>query len=520
MFTINSDYTKFILSNAQQQTLPAAWPTGLALRLRGQPSANAAAYLDALWEKIQYSHQLKTRSDYPAEELHYEYAARLRPYQRVDAAWLAYARRGLLWEDPGLGKTASTLAGLAHAGVADNIIVICPASIIAVWQQEIATWSPQTSVCSHIGISEREAGTHVTLVSYSIAKARPGLLKHPWKAIIVDECHAIANRRSQQSTFIRQLCKRNAEAYLFMLSGTPIPNTVDQLWPTLYCLDPQGFSSYHRFVHWYCALTPGPYADIVTGIEPERSKEYEQATKPYIRRVAKVDVAIDLPPKRYQTIKVELSCLQRKAYNETSRELETLALSGEKITAATALTKLIRLLQYCAATPNGMDSEAKLHLGLPSSKLDLLLELVKQRKNEPLVIFMVNVDLANMVYESLQNLGRKVGLLSGKTPAEVRGVIVKEFQRGSIDTVVATLATAGQGITLTRARTAIFLQRSWSYVESRQAEDRIHRLGSQHHESIEIIDIVAAGTVEETHLQPVTQGKIDLVQDVLKHYTS
>jgi SNF2 family DNA or RNA helicase len=404
--------------------------------------------------------------------------------------------------------------------VLNNVLVLCPASVISVWQSEITTWAPRLVTSNAATTSPDETTANITLASYSIAKLRKTVMGHAWDAIILDECHALKNRKSQQSKYVRQLAKRNPKALLVALSGTPYSNNVSDIWPVLHCIDPAGFPSFQRFANLYCDTVQGPYSVEVTGISASAEKEFELATGPYIRRVAKSDVAAELPPKRYQVVEVALSDGQRKAYDETSAELATLTQSGETVTAATALTQLTRLLQYCSATPTGIDTgTGRLRLAAPSSKIDALVELARQREAEPIVVFCTNVDVAELAAQALTADGRNVGVLSGRHAPVVRGATVKAFQAGELDAVVATLAVGGQGITLTRSRTAIFLQRSWSFVESVQAEDRIHRLSSVHHESVEIIDVVAAGTVETEKLLPVVRGKYKLVADILAQYT-
>jgi SNF2 family DNA or RNA helicase len=157
-----------------------------------------------------------------------------------------------------------------------------------------------------------------------------------------------------------------------------------------------------------------------------------------------------------------------------------------------------------------------LDLKAPSWKVDELLELLEERPGEPVVAFGESRQLMVLAAEAARRKGRRVGMVVGGQTQKARTETVDAFQAGDLDLICATTGAGGVGITLTAARTVVFLQRPWSIVDSIQAEDRCHRIGSEQHDSIEVIDIVARNTLD-TRVRAVLRDRAeqlaDLVQD-------
>jgi SNF2 family DNA or RNA helicase len=132
------------------------------------------------------------------------------------------------------------------------------------------------------------------------------------------------------------------------------------------------------------------------------------------------------------------------------------------------------------------------------------------------VVFATRRDLVLMAGDAAAKAGRRVGYIIGGQSAAERTAAVNAFQARELDVLCATTQAGGVGLTLTAARTAVFLQRPWSLVDALQAEDRIHRIGAEQHDSVEIVDIVASNTLD-TRVRSVLREKgkqlADLVQD-------
>src|SRR5206468_5023829 len=149
-------------------------------------------------------------------------------------------------------------------------------------------------------------------------------------------------------------------------------------------------------------------------------------------------------------------------------------------------------------------------------KVDALLEVLEERPGKPVVAFAPSAQLIRLAGQAAAAAGLRVGYVVGGQSMKDRTATVDAFQAGDLDLICATTGAGGVGITLTAASTVVFLQRPWSLVESLQAEDRCHRIGSEIHDSIEIVDIVAANTID-TRVRSVLREKAgqlaDLVQD-------
>jgi SNF2 family DNA or RNA helicase len=151
----------------------------------------------------------------------------------------------------------------------------------------------------------------------------------------------------------------------------------------------------------------------------------------------------------------------------------------------------------------------------PSWKVDALLEVLDERPGSPVVCFTPSRQLTMLAGQAASAAGLSVGYVVGGQSAAERTQAVELFQAGKFDVLCATTGAGGVGLTLTAAGTVVFLQRPWSLVEALQAEDRCHRIGSEIHDSVEIIDIVAANTVD-SRVRNVLREKAGQLADLLQ----
>lgn len=478
-----------------------------------------------------------------------------RPYQLEGAAMLAGTGRAFLFDDPGTGKTITAILALLWlraAGVlpiAGPIVVVCPGTVVDSWVRAVHDWTTLQAVAWR-GIPSRRAklvGTaDVYVVGYATARndataPRAATAERPrreagllWKlnpaAVVVDECHAIKNRDAKQSRVVRALGAR-ARA-VFALSGTPITHTMRDLWPNLAMIEPSGYPSEERYVARYAETARGDYQEDVIGLAPWRREEFDRALLGQYRRVSKADVLPQLPPKVYSVREVELPPAYRKAYDQF--EVEMLAeLPGEdqELSVMSELAKLELLCRLaCAAADvytvlveveNPITGEreeqerVRARLRAPSWKAEALVEDLDQRPGQQVAVFAPSRQMIDVAHETVAKAGYRCALIVGGQSARERTENVDAFQRGDADVILVTTSAGGVGITLTAASVVAFLQRPWSYVEAAQAEDRCHRIGSEIHDSIEIIDYVAKDTVD-SRVREVLRGKAESLADLLK----
>jgi len=196
------------------------------------------------------------------------------------------------------------------------------------------------------------------------------------------------------------------------------------------------------------------------------------------------------------------------------------------------LAQMTRLLQLSCASADVWTEEVweydkelgekilvdktRVQLKEPSWKVDAFMEVLAERPGKQVVAFAPSRQLIDLAAARAEKDGYRVARVVGDQSAKVRTEEIRAFQAGERDVICVTTSAGGVGITLTAASTAVFLQRPWSYVEASQAEDRIHRIGSERHDSVDIIDIVAKKTID-ARMREVLREKsaalADLVQD-------
>ncbi|WAL67102.1 DEAD/DEAH box helicase [Amycolatopsis cynarae] len=467
-----------------------------------------------------------------------------RPYQIEGAHLIAATGRALITDEPGTGKTITTILGLLERyTVADSaifeegpVVVVCPASVVDPWVEAWLRWAPQLVTVAWRGTKRRDllGAAQVYVTSYDIArmdaqddtKSRSPLMWLKPAAVVADECHLIKNPKASRTQAVQRLARRT-RAFV-ALSGTPITHHPADLWPTLTCVAPGAWPAGERWVARYCETVPGDYDEEILGLAPAAESEFRLALLGQFRRVAKADVLTQLPPKVYSVRMVELPKEWRRAYDEMESQMLAELPDGQELAVMDILTQLARLSQLASAPadveiefrddPQTGQPKAHYHVTLkgPSWKVDALLEEMEQRPGQQVIAFAPSRQLVMLAGEAATKAGRRVGYVVGGQTARQRTETVDAFQRGELDLICATTGAGGVGLTLTAAKCVVFLQRPWALEASIQAEDRAHRIGSEHHDSIDIVDIVAANTID-SRVRAVLKAKAgqlsDLVQD-------
>ena len=238
----------------------------------------------------------------------------------------------------------------------------------------------------------------------------------------------------------------------------------------------------------------------------------------------------ELPPKVYSVRTVDLPPAWRKVYDDLEGQMLAQLPDGGELSVMTVLAQLTRLSQLASAAADievttetvevdGLLEErqhTKVHLKAPSWKVDELLEVMAERPGQPIVAFAPSRQLMMLAGAAAKGEGYRVGYVVGGQTAKERTANVDAFQGKELDLCCVTTGAGGVGLTLTAARTAAFLQRPWSLVEALQSEDRLHRIGAECHDSIEIVDIVAKNTIDSrvrTILRERAGALSELVQD-------
>lgn len=450
-------------------------------------------------------------------------------FQKVGVSFLATAGRAILADDMGTGKGPQSLSALRMLdllhGDAFPALVVTTNSMKFKMAEEAGRWCPGKTVAVVDGTADKRRKqiatkadiyivnweslrTHSRLAGYgSIALSAADREPKDFnlcgiRTLIADEAHKAKDPKAQQT---RALWAIASEAkYVFALTGTPVSNTPNDLWALLHLMDPLTWASRSAFQDRYVYGYQADWGFEPIGWNVSTKDELFRFVDLYMLRRSKAEVLTELPAKTYETRIIDLTPKQAKAYKEMRKEMMA-NIDGELLTTDNALVKLLRLSQIASATPVLQDGEVTA-LTDPSNKVSALLEILEET-DEPIVVFAQSRKLIDLVEEHLDKKKVSSVRITGREGSELRALHVRQFQEGAVRVALCTFGAGSEGITLTRASTAVFLQRPWSLVQSRQAEDRIHRIG-QDADKVLIIDLISKGTVDaKVHEALVVKGE-------------
>ncbi|MDB6093186.1 MAG: Non-specific serine/threonine protein kinase [Verrucomicrobia bacterium] len=447
----------------------------------------------------------------------------LRPYQRRGVEWMAHlcdvGCHGLLADEMGLGKTLQVLTVLATRPLAGKpTLIVCPASVVPVWREEIAKFFPELAVdvlkTGH-DFSQRTDPV-IWLASYTqLRKHRHLLDALEFGYAVLDEGQFIKNPDAK----ITQTCFAVRAKHRLVLTGTPLENRQLDLWSIFRFLLPGLLGSRSSFE---AALN----ADRLNTLERLRAQ-----LAPFILRRTKNEVATELPPKVEMDLLCPMTDVQRTEYARICTEgLERL---GDDVGAAMReksfgfLALLTRLRQTCC------DPDMLPWLKSPlsdSGKINLLVEKLSEivGSGHKVVIFSQFVMLLDRVREALTTNFPDLPLyeLTGMTLDRLKPVQGFQGAIGSAAMLVS-LKAAGTGITLHAADYVFLLDPWWNPAVEAQAVDRVHRIGQKR--TVFVYRMVTAGTIEE-RIQALKASKKDLFDkligglggdfDLSQHFTS
>jgi SNF2 family DNA or RNA helicase len=250
-------------------------------------------------------------------------------------------------------------------------------------------------------------------------------------------------------------------------------------------------------------------------------EEFYATVNPRMRRMLKARVLPWLPEMLFERRDTEMSTKQEKAYKQMRDTMIAELESGDALTAPSALTQTIRLLQfassYATMDVNEDTGEMRAILSGPSCKVDALMNDISNGDfgNDSVAVCAVSRQLIELLSEELTKAKIEHGLITGAQDEDERQQAIDDFQSGRIKWILFTAQAGGVGVTLTAARRLVMLQRPWSLVDYKQALDRVHRIGSEIHDSVMITDYVTEGTIEERVIQ-VLETKADNFEQIVK----
>jgi len=332
--------------------------------------------------------------------------------------------------------------------------------------------------------------------------------------LVVDEAHRIKDAQSQQTRAVWALTDGPAVRWRYGTTGTQIANDPSDLWPIMRTVAPQEYPTKSAFVDRYCLQSWTSYGTLdIVGILPATRKELYSFLDPRMRRMPKDLVLPQLPPKVRQIHYVELPPKHRREYDAIARDFMLDRGDDEMLLTPSRLEHSIRLMQFASAA---MSVEGERYRMIePSWKVDELIEILNGLPRETAVVFSAeHRQLIELASARLDKLGMRHGLITGAQSPEERDRALADFQEGRTRLLGFTLKAGGTGLTMTRASVMVCLQRSWSMIDNLQAEDRVHRIGSEIHNSVTIIDVVTRGTIEDERQMPALHDKFLRLEEI------
>ncbi|MEF3121057.1 SNF2-related protein [Kocuria flava] len=425
--------------------------------------------------------------------------AELRPYQREGFAWLSvlwdHGLGGILADDMGLGKTVQAIALICRAVERDPglppFLVVAPTSVVPNWVAEIRRFAPglravgvaDTQARAGTPLADTVAGAHVVVTSYTLLRLDETAHRElPWAGVLLDEAQFVKNPRTKAHRAVREL----GAPFTLAITGTPLENSLTELWALLSLTAPGLFPSRRRFTEAY-------QRPIERGEDPAALERLHRRVRPLMLRRTKESVDLELPPKLEQTIEVDLSPAHRRLYDtrlqrERQKVLGLLRdLDRNRFTIFRSLTTL-RLLALDAGL---VDPDAE----VSSSKLDLLFEHLPEivaEGHRPLV-FSQFTSFLKKAAARLDELRIPYAYLDGSTTDRAR--VLERFTSGEAHVFLVSLKAGGFGLNLTQADYCFLLDPWWNPATEAQAVDRTHRIGQQ--KKVMVYRLVARDTIEE-----------------------
>ena len=551
--------------------IPVSWSACLAIRntFKGELDIGPKLFnwaSDQREEWIDACTDIREATEWPANPDGSD--AHLYWWQRAGAEFIRTGKRVLILDDPGAGKTLTTITGMQKLYIQGEkifpIIVVGPSSMKKTWKREFEQWWPgidvqvvsggpvkrkkQLATPAHVYVMNFEAiRGHSRLAPYgSIAlkkcvehkgedpKVTPAkcevhikeLNKMEFGSAIIDEIHRCKDAKSVQS---RALLSALGDTPIRVgLTGTPIANNVVDLWSLFHLLDPKEFASKTRWIDRFVETMPNPFGGmVVIGVKAERRAEFDAVHNPRMRRMTEDQVLDFLPPIIYERRDCEMSPKQASAYKSMKTEMIAKLEDSGTVVTTSPMTQAARLLQFASSyceveTTEVIDEHGfskisqKTTLVDPSAKLDVFMEDVENRFGDHQVAVMaVSRQLLELLSRRLDKAGVKHGMITGTTSEDARQWYMDEFQAGRLKYILFTTGAGGTGITLTAARYLARPQIPFSLVEYIQSLRRVRRIGSERHPNIMVLDYVTTDTADEGVFEAVFKKEMNF-QDIVK----
>lgn len=432
----------------------------------------------------------------------------LKDYQKQGFKWMkalsSYGFGGVLADDMGLGKTLQSIAFIAseleeirHRKL--PVLIVCPSSLTYNWLNEFAVFAPEIQAMVIDGkkidrAAYLKASSEMDVVITSYPLLRKDLSwyeKQSFHTVFFDEAQYFKNPYTQTARAVKKIKAKNR----FGLTGTPIENSLEELWSIYHVIFPHLFQGLEEFSH----LT---------------RKSIARRVKPFLLRRMKEDVLPELPQK-HETLELsELLPEQKKLYtaflaklrNETLKHLDKETFRKNRIRILAGLTRLRQICCHPALFVEGYEGG--------SAKFEQLQRILEEAElsGRRVLIFSQFTKMLELIGHSLAKRGKPFFYLDGQTPSQERVLLCSRFNEGERDVFLISLKAGGTGLNLTGADTVILYDLWWNPAVEDQAADRAYRMGQKN--DVEVIKLIAKGTIEEK-MNVLQEKKRDLISEII-----
>ena len=436
----------------------------------------------------------------------------LREYQVNAFNWLKtlvkYKFCGILADDMGLGKTLEIISLILSDTENKPSIIISPKSLIYNWQNEFKKWAPNIEVLVVSGLADERKliidkvnNNQKTIFITSYDSLRNDLELYQncnFRFCILDEAQFIKNHLTLKAQSVKQI----KSEIRFVLTGTPIENTVTDLWSLFDFLMPNYLYNYKNFSVDF-------EKEIISKKNNVVIKRLVKKITPFILRRTKKEVLKDLPEKIETVRYAQMGDEQRKVYE--AQLLKTRYLIEKEKNKIEILSALTRLRQICV-NPGMFIEDYKGESAKINLLMELLVELIENKHK--VLIFSQFTTVFDTIGKKLQEMGIEYFVLTGKTPAMLRVEMADIFndKKSNQKVFLISLKAGGTGLNLTGADTVIQLDPWWNVAAENQASDRAHRIGQKN--VVQVIKMICENSIEQKVIE-LQELKKDMINKVI-----
>jgi SNF2 family DNA or RNA helicase len=428
--------------------------------------------------------------------------AKLRNYQKFGIKWLKYLYDnefgGCLADDMGLGKTLQTIAliTMIYNNINKPVLVVMPKTLLSNWQNEIKKFSNLDFYVYYGNDRDIDKLKNSKLVLTTYGTLRNDIEKFKnleFDTVILDESQNIKNIESKISKAVMLL---NAK-HKFALSGTPIENSLFELYSLFRFLNPGMFGSASEFKRNYALPIQSEANEDVT-------RELKAKISPFILRRLKKDVLKELPQKQENIVLVEMNEAQKEFYESRrkyykgliEKQIQTQGFEKSKF----FVFQILNELRIIATAP-----ELKAE-NISSSKIKMLFEMLEEivLNNHKVLIFSNFLGVLDLISSKAEEIGYNHLIMTGAT--RNREELVKKFQEDkNISLFLMTLKVGGVGLNLTSADYVFIVDPWWNVAAENQAIDRVYRIGQKN--KVFSYKLITKGSIEEKIIKLQEQKK-------------